>query len=167
MNNAIDPGLRTRFTEVMAGVCTPVSVVTTLEDTRPHGTTVSAFASLSVDPPMVLAALDQGSDLLTLVRDTGRFGMNILASQQAWLARTFAGKGKGKFDDVEWATDNGLPRLHEASGWLACTLDNLVPGGDHMIALGAVLGAETRPGRPLTYHAREFGTHAAFEGATR
>jgi flavin reductase (DIM6/NTAB) family NADH-FMN oxidoreductase RutF len=48
----------------MADVCTPVAVVTTLRGDRPHGTTVSAFASLSMSPPMVLVSLDLRSDLL-------------------------------------------------------------------------------------------------------
>ena len=52
--------LQAHFREVMAGVATPVSVVTAISDGRPHGTTVSAFASLSMDPPMVLVALDRG-----------------------------------------------------------------------------------------------------------
>ncbi len=56
------------FRDAMATVCTPVAVVTAMDGERPHGTTVSAFASLSVDPPMVLVALDARSDLLTLVR---------------------------------------------------------------------------------------------------
>lgn len=76
-----------RFRKVMASVVTPVSVVTAMSggegDGLPHRTTVSAFASLSMNPPMVLVSLDRASDLLALVRQTGRFGVNVLGAHAA------------------------------------------------------------------------------------
>jgi flavin reductase (DIM6/NTAB) family NADH-FMN oxidoreductase RutF len=148
----------------MAGVATPVSVVTSMADGLPHGTTVSAFASLSMSPPMVLVSLDRGSDLLALVRESGRFGVNVLGSTQSALALAFARKGgTGKFNGVRWDVDHDLPRLPGAPGWLACDVAALVEGGDHVVALGTVVAAETLAGRPLTYHGRLFGTHAALE----
>lgn len=135
----------TEFRTVMAAVCTPVSVITALDGDRPHGTTVSAFASLSLEPPMVLVALDLGSDLLALVRRTGRFGLNVLSAAQSGLAEVFARKGADKFAGVRWTDDGGLPRLDATAGWLACEVDTLVPG--------------ELP--PLTYHRRLYGTHTA------
>ncbi|MGH3249709.1 MAG: flavin reductase family protein, partial [Trebonia sp.] len=67
----VEPGA---FRAVMATVCTPVSVVTAMAGDRPHGSTVSAFASLSLNPPMVLVSLDLSSDLLRHIRDSGAFG---------------------------------------------------------------------------------------------
>ena len=158
--------LQRRFRDVMAGVATPVSVVTAVSGDLPHGTTVSAFNSLSMTPPMVLVSLDLNSDLLAVVRESRRFGVNVLGSHQSTLALAFAGKGgASKFDGVRWELDHGLPRLPGAPGWLACEVTDLVAGGDHVIALGAVVAAETTDGRPLTYHARSFGTHAALEPA--
>jgi flavin reductase (DIM6/NTAB) family NADH-FMN oxidoreductase RutF len=84
--------LQVRFREVMASVCAPVSVVTAMNGKLPHGTTVSAFASLSVQPPMVLVALDSGSQLPALVGHGSRFGLNVLTSAQAGLALAFASK---------------------------------------------------------------------------
>ncbi len=162
--DAPDATLADRFREVMAGVATPVSVVTSMADGLPHGTTVSAFASLSMDPPMVLVSLDRGSDLLALVRESGRFGVNVLGSTQSALALAFARKGgTGKFNGVRWDVDHDLPRLPGAPGWLACDVATLVEGGDHVVALGTVVAAETLDGPPLTYHGRVFGTHAALE----
>src|SRR3954452_2969725 len=159
-----DSTLADRFREVMAGVATPVSVVTSMADGLPHGTTVSAFASLSMTPPMVLVSLDRGSDLLALVRESGRFGVNVLGATQSALALAFARKaGPGKFSGVRWDVDHGLPRLPGAPGWLACDVSALVEGGDHVVALAPVVAAETLDGRPLTYHGRVFGTHAALE----
>ena len=161
---APDATLADRFREVMAGVATPVSVVTSMADGLPHGTTVSAFASLSMAPPMVLVSLDRGSDLLALVRESGRFGVNVLGSTQSALALAFARKGgTGKFSGERWEVDHDLPRLPGAPGWLACDVASLVEGGDHVVALGTVVAAETLDGRPLTYHGRIFGTHAALE----
>jgi flavin reductase (DIM6/NTAB) family NADH-FMN oxidoreductase RutF len=157
--------LQTHFREVMAGVATPVSVVTAMGDGLPHGTTVSAFASLSMDPPMVLVSLDRKSDLLAIVRETHRFGVNVLGSDQSSLALAFARKGgTGKFNGVRWEVDNDLPRLPGAPGWLACDVAQLVDGGDHVVALGNVVAADTEHGSPLTYHGRLFGTHAALDG---
>ncbi len=148
------------FRAVMAGVATPVSVVTTLTDGHPHGTTVSAFASLSMSPPMVLVSLDRGSELLARLDHGSVFGVNVLASDQAALALAFARKGSDKFTGVDWVADAGAPRLTGSPGWLACTVSRLVEGGDHVIVLGEVHRAATTEAAPLTYHARTFGTHA-------
>ena len=149
------------FRAVMAGVATPVSVVTTLTGGRPHGTTVSAFASLSMSPPMVLVSLDRGSQLLARLTGGSVFGVNVLGSDQAGLALAFARKGGDTFTGVEWVDDAGAPRLAGSPGWLACTVTRLVEGGDHVIVLGEVRTAARRDVPPLTYHARTFGTHAA------
>jgi flavin reductase (DIM6/NTAB) family NADH-FMN oxidoreductase RutF len=113
---------------------------------------------------MVLVSLDRGSELLSLIQQSRRFGVNVLGSTQSALALTFARKGGvGKFVDVPWDVDHALPRLPQAPGWLACEVAALVDGGDHVIALGTVIAAETIDGSPLTYHARVFGTHASLE----
>lgn len=148
------------FRDVMAGVCTPVAVITALDGNRPHGTTVSAFTSLSLDPPMVLVSLARSSDLLGLIRRTGTFGVNVLGRDQHALAAGFARKGKSKFDGVRWSADRAVPRIAEVAGWLACEVRDLVPGGDHVMALGEVVSAAATDAAPLTYHRRAFGTHA-------
>ena len=93
-----DGDLIARFRDAMATVCTPVAVVTAMDGHRPHGTTVSAFASLSMTPPSLLVSLDRGSELLGLVLGSGFFGMNVLGSSQSGLAGKFARKGADKFD---------------------------------------------------------------------
>jgi flavin reductase (DIM6/NTAB) family NADH-FMN oxidoreductase RutF len=116
------------FREVMAGVCTPVAVVTALTGERPHGTTVSAFASLSLAPPMVTVALDRGSELLRRLAVDSGFGVNVLGSAQAALAGAFARKGSDKFAGVAWEEDTGAPRLAGCPGWLACRIAGLSTG---------------------------------------
>lgn len=144
----------------MAAVCTPVTVITALHEGQPFGTTVSAFASLSLDPPMVLVSLDRSSDLLATIREVGEFGVNVLSSQQAATAVRFARKGgTAKFVGVLWQPESGVPRLPGSCCFLVCTVAGLVDGGDHIIVLGQVTTAESTGGAPLTYHRRTFGTH--------
>jgi len=154
----VDPAA---FRAVMATVCTPVSVVTAMVGNRPHGSTVSAFASLSLNPPMILVSLDLGSDLLRHIRASGAFGLNVLHDGQAALAASFARKGDDKFDGVSWTLQAGVPRLDGCSGWLGCTVERLVDGGDHVVAFGLVIDAGHAAAAPLTYHQRQFGTHQA------
>jgi flavin reductase (DIM6/NTAB) family NADH-FMN oxidoreductase RutF len=151
--------LQDAFRTAMASVCTPVAVVTAMDDDRPHGTTVSAFASLSMSPPSVLVSLDQGSEVLALLRRTGRFGLNILGHDQAELATGFARKGSDKFAGVPWSLADGVPRLFGSPGWVACGVEQAVEAADHVVVIGTVRSVETLDGAPLTYHARTFGTH--------
>ncbi|MFW3168776.1 flavin reductase family protein [Geodermatophilus sp. CPCC 206100] len=159
--------LQGAFREAMASVAAPVSVVTSMTGGLPHGATVSAFASLSMDPPMVLVSLDRRSGLLAVIRESGSFGVNVLGATQSSLALAFARTGgTAKFDGVSWQVDSGLPRLPGAPGWVACDVARLVEGGDHVVVLGDVVVAETTAGEPLTYHGRAFGTHAILEAAS-
>ena len=144
------------FRETLSRVPGPVTVITTLADGRPHGTTVSAFTSLSADPPLVLASLDRSSDLLGLLRETGRFAVNLLAAGQEDIGLACACKGSNKFDGVSWREECGVPRIEGAAAWLACDIRELLPGGDHVIVVGLVTACETREADALVYHRRRF-----------
>jgi flavin reductase (DIM6/NTAB) family NADH-FMN oxidoreductase RutF len=145
------------FCKVLSNVPTPVSVVTTNNgDGRPHGTTVSAFCSLSADPPLLLVALDRESNLLRHLRRTGRFGLSLLAAGQEEIGRACARKDDDKFIGVAWDEDDGLPRIREAVAWIACDVHSILPGGDHLIVTGLVTRCETVAGAPLVYHRRRF-----------
>jgi len=147
-------------------VATPVAVVTSMGDGLPVGTTVSAFTSLSMAPPMVLVCLDKRSETLELITLSKTFGLNVLAREQHAMALKFARKGgTGKFQGIPWTIDHELPRLADAAGWIACQADRFVEGGDHVVVLGSVVAAENRSSAPLTYHRRAFGTHSALESA--
>jgi flavin reductase (DIM6/NTAB) family NADH-FMN oxidoreductase RutF len=138
-----------------------VTVVTTACDGRPHGTTVSSFCSLSLDPPMVLVSLDKSSELLGLICQSGCYGVNVLARHQSAIARAFARKGPDKFTGVGHEIVSGIPRIPGAAVWLQCRLAGLVDGGDHVIALGVVERAIQEPAEPLMYHDRVFRGLAA------
>lgn len=128
--------------------------MTALGPGGPAGATANAVTSLSLDPPMMLACLDRGSRTLAAVRDAGRFGINALAAGQEQLALRFAGKdpAPAKWEGIDWAESEGCPRLPAALMWVACELRDLIEGGDHLIATGAVLAAESREGMPLIFH---------------
>lgn len=158
-DSAVELVERDDFVAVMGSVCTPVAVVTAMAGSRPHGTTVSAFSSLSLAPPMVLVSLDKKSELLGHVQRSGVFAVNILGAGQAGLAAAFARKGDDKFADMQWFLDEGVPRLTGCAGWLRCAVQETVTGGDHVVVLGLVLAAAHADARPLTYHRRSFGTH--------
>ncbi|MEJ2862187.1 flavin reductase family protein [Actinomycetospora flava] len=154
------------FRELMGGVCAPVTVISTrTAEGAAHGTTVSAFASLSLEPPMVSVALDRDSALLAHARRSGRLGINVLAHDQAQTATTFARSGPDKFADASWEWDTGMPRLAGVAGWLVADIEQEVAGGDHVILLGGVVRAESTPALPLVYARRTFGSHSALVGA--
>lgn len=145
----------------MASVCAPVTVVTTVVDGEPHGSTVSAFASLSLNPPMVSVALDHRSRLLAAVRRSGVFGVHVLHRDRQHLATRFAMPDVDRFAGLDWSFDHALPRIADAGDWIACEVASAVDGGDHVLLLGTVLHADATELRPLTYAQRTFGTHAA------
>jgi len=152
-----------QFREVFSSVPTPVSIVTSLRDGVPHGTTVSSFCSLSAEPPLVLVALDRNSNTLAVLNQTRRFGVNVLAADQDSAARTCAGKGQDKFAVIDWHEEDGLPRLQGTTSWLACDVEDELEGGDHVIVTGLVVACDHTDRPPLVYHRRTFWTPGAVE----
>jgi flavin reductase (DIM6/NTAB) family NADH-FMN oxidoreductase RutF len=146
------------FRDALATVSMPVTVVTTIDGRRPHGTTVSAFSSLSLDPTMVLVSRESTTTLLRRLRRTKRLGVNVLTHDQLALALRFATKAEEKFADVPWSLDAGLPRLRGCTAWAACDAQRFVRGGDHVVVFGLVVAAAHDPLAPLVRHARRFGT---------
>jgi flavin reductase (DIM6/NTAB) family NADH-FMN oxidoreductase RutF len=147
------------FRLAMRNVAAPVSVVTTYADGVPFGTTVSAFDSLSMRPPMMTIALQVGSFLLGHLTIGAPLGVNVLAHHQESLAVRFAQRLDDRFADVDWSLVDGAPQLADHHSWIALTVREMVRGGDHVVVVGDVIGAEQGHGRPLTYHDRIFGTH--------
>lgn len=134
-----------------------MTVVTTTLEGEPTGTTVSSFASLSIDPPMVVFALDNRGAMIDRLRVTGRVGINILAGEQHPIATLFAQHGRPRrFAGLAWHDDHGLPRLDGVASWLRCEELTLVPGGDHTVVLGTVAAAETCGDSSLGYYLRQF-----------
>lgn len=144
------------FKGAMGAIASPVSIVTSTVD-QPHGTTVSAFASLSLEPPMVLISLQLTSVLLPVLRESGKFGLNVLAHNQSEVAVTFARKGLDRFASVEWDDAAGVPRIAGTAAFVACDIDRFIEAGDHVIVTGIAYVAEHRDVAGLSYQHREFG----------
>jgi len=156
-----------QFRELMGGVCSQVTIVTTADSEGPAGATVSSFASLSLDPPLVSVAFDRGSSLLGRIQQVGRFGVNILSHAQDDLAMVFAGRDVDRFAAAPWHFDHDLPRLGEAAGWAVCDLHRTVEAGDHLLLFGLVTHAKRSDIAPLVYANRTFGTHSRFAARPR
>jgi flavin reductase (DIM6/NTAB) family NADH-FMN oxidoreductase RutF len=146
----VDPAL---FRSVMGNFATGVTVITAAAPTGPVGMTANALASLSLEPLLLLVAFDNTARTLTVVRDTERFGVNVLAAGQAPLARLFASKlpEDEKFSGVPHSFHDGLPVIEGGIAWVGCRLERLLPGGDHTIGIGAVESAEAGEGEPLLW----------------
>jgi len=160
---------RETFVELMSGVCAPVTVVTAMTtDGQPHGSTVSSFASLSLDPPLVSFALGRDSQLLPHLQPGDRVGVNILGAHQQDLASTFARSRQAsglKFDAVTWVVRAGLPHLPDSAGWTAGRVERHVDGGDHVLLVVLVEEAASTATAPLVYARRVFGTHSLLAAA--
>jgi len=144
---------------LMSRWVTGVAVVTSTDGTGPRGATTNALTSLSLQPLLVLVALDHGSNTLDAVRNSGRFCINVLAADQDELARRFATKASGeeKLAGVPHQLIDGVPVLDGAVAWLACELDHELEGGDHTILLGRPLEAGSEPdAQPLVFHGGRF-----------
>jgi 3,4-dihydroxy-2-butanone 4-phosphate synthase len=127
---------------VMGRFATGVTVVTARAATgEPVGTTVNAFSSVSLRPPLLLVCLAQDSLTLRALRESGRFAVNVLGSHQERHSSRFAAKG----DDVrapEVRFDEGtpgLPVIPDTMATITCRVEATHPAGDHEIVIGEVL----------------------------
>jgi len=157
-----DEVLQKSFRSAMGNVAAAVSVVTTFSGGEPMGSTVSAFASLSMEPPMLLVSLDNRSSLLATLHIESVVGVNVLAAHQDQIALRFARSGPDRFADIPWRPEDGAPALVDRHAWVAMAVTQLIEAGDHTLVLGRVEAADTYANAPLTYWQRAFGTHKTF-----
>ena len=155
----VEPG---RYRAVIGHFATGVCVVTVDGPDGPLGMTANAICSVSLEPLLLLVCFDQGARTLPVVRETRRFGVNVLAAGQADLAARFAAKAPEheKFAGVAHHLHDGVPVLEGALAWLGCDLSELVPAGDHVIGIGAVRLAEAGEGEPLVWYRGGYGALA-------
>lgn len=137
---------------------TGVTVVTTrASDGTPDGITVNSFASVSLDPPLVLWCLGLSAASYDTFRLSSQHLINVLADDQADIARHFASRGAKRFDGVKWVpTDTGLPRLDGCIGWFEVGIRSRHEEGDHLILVGRIESYEIVHGRPLVFFNSQF-----------
>lgn len=152
-----------RFREVMGHFATGISVVTTFDGDRPAGITVNAFSSVSLEPALVMVALDRGRFITPMVRSAGRYAVNVLGSDQQALSDCFAhapvSPGREDFCGAAWhAGPAGLPLIDGAIATLECTVVQTFSAGDHDLFIGRV--DSLQEGRddvaPLLYYRRRY-----------
>lgn len=147
---AIDPR---EFRRVLGHFAAGVTVVTTRgADGAPHGLTVTAFASVSLVPPLVLVCIDTGAESHPHFRAAGVFAVNFLADGQQEVSRRFALSGGDKFAGSAWRPGvTGAPVLAGTLGHVECRTVQAVAAGDHTIFVGEVEAAAADGDRPLLY----------------
>ena len=155
------------YRSVMGRFATGVAVITGTGPAGAVGMTTNALTSLSLTPRLLLVCFDNTARTLPIVRDTGRFGVNILRAHHHELSGVFASKlaGERKFEAVEYTNEHGVPLLTDALAWLVCELRELLPGGDHTIGIGEVtaLGHDERGDAPLVWYRGRYTTVAGAE----
>jgi flavin reductase (DIM6/NTAB) family NADH-FMN oxidoreductase RutF len=146
---------RESFREVLRSWASGVTVVTTRAGDKVHGMTVSAFSSVSADPPLVLVCANQASTTHGVIQEGGLFTVNILASHQAHVSQVFATPDNEdtRLDCVSWSEgETGAPVLDEALACLECTVTNAYREGSHTIYIGRVEAVHRTDAEPLLYY---------------
>ena len=148
------------FRNALSCFASGVSVVTTKDAAgNPHGITVSAFCSVSLDPPLVLICIEKTTASHNAFSESNAFVVNILDASQMHLSERFAAPSDDKFGDIDLQPGiEGIPVLIEALANLECRLRLTYDGGDHSVFVGEVEKTLVRNGEPLVYFRGEYGT---------
>ena len=147
------PVSKDEFRSAMGRFASGVTVVTTkTDDDKLGGITVSAFSSVSLEPPLVLVCIDKRASIHNLLEEGRYFAVNILAEDQEITSRRFASKEADRFDGVGYKGGvTGAPILDGALASMECRIVHLYPGGDHTIIVGEVESVTLAEGKPLAY----------------
>ncbi|GFH36905.1 flavin reductase family protein [Streptomyces pacificus] len=154
----VDPA---EFRRVLGHFASGVTVVTAQDQAGggPAGFACQSFASLSLDPPLVVFTVARTSTTWPRIARAGVFCVNVLGAHQAGLCGAFAVSGADKFAGVAHtpAPVTGSPLLASVPAWIDCTISAVHTGGDHLIVVGRVeaLGAG-EDGDPLLFHRGRF-----------
>lgn len=142
------------FRQLLGRFATGVTVVTArTAGGKPVGMTASSVASVSLDPPLLLVCVDRQHDMHPALESGTRFVLNVLAADQEWLSRRFAGELEDRFDGVGYQENkDGIPLLDGTLAAIECTKHATVPGGDHTVFIGLVTGGTATDRRPLLYY---------------
>ncbi|MGQ0561709.1 MAG: flavin reductase family protein [Gemmatimonadota bacterium] len=134
-------------------------VATRKRGDRLCGLTVNAFASVSLDPPLVLVCVERNADSHDCIRAAGFFSVNVLSSDQERVARRFANwEVDTKFEGLGFRIEaTGAPILDDALAWVDCRIWAEYEGGDHTIFIGEVVAGDAREDAPLLFYRGGYG----------
>lgn len=144
---------RDEFRQALGRFASGVTVITTRgADGFPHGITVSAFCSVSMEPPLILVCIDKRAASHDSFTESDNFVVNILGSEQQHYSDLFASHSGKKFEAVDYAeTEERIPFLPDALVNLECRKTDAHASGDHTIFVGEILKSNVRDGEPLVY----------------
>jgi flavin reductase (DIM6/NTAB) family NADH-FMN oxidoreductase RutF len=148
----IDPD---SFRSVLGRFASGITVVTTVDaQGRDVGMTVSAFASVSLRPPLISVCIDHAASMHRAISVADRFGVNILAAEQEALSRRFAAvESSHRFEGIGYERgESGVVLLDDALGHVECLRVAQHEAGDHTLFIGEVERAQARDARPLLYY---------------
>ncbi len=158
LQNALKGALK----DALAAWASGVAVVGARDAEGDHGTTVSSFTSVSLEPPLVLVSLASNARILTPIEASRRFSVSVLAADQqaasTYLATRGRAPGFGPVPTVRLSDD--LPGVEAALAHLTCSIEAAIPQGDHTLLVGRVTSAAADPTpRPaLLYFQRGYRT---------
>ncbi|MEY3712676.1 MAG: hypothetical protein RL321_296 [Pseudomonadota bacterium] len=136
---------------------TGVTIVTTMTEEKPSGLTATAIASVTLEPPTLLACLNRQSTTCQAIIQAGRFAVNVLSSEQMDLAKLFASRDTDKFQQLAaggfgiQASPSGMPHLVGALASIDCRVSDTSDVGTHRIFFGEVESVTCAEGSPLGY----------------
>ena len=139
------------FRNALGTYATGVTIITAAAaDGRPYGLTCKSFASVSLNPPLVLWSLGTFSQGLGIFQDASHFAVHVLGASQQALANKFAKSAENKFEGISWTPGLGnAPLLDDYVAQFQCRAVSRYYGGDHVIFLGAVEAYRYSRGEPL------------------
>lgn len=142
------------FRAVLGRFATGITIVTGRDEQGvDHGMTVSAFSSVSLNPPLVLACIDHGATMRPLLDTLTNIGINILSEGQEAISRRFSAKDIQRFDGLGYTRGaSGVPLLEDALAHMEARIIDRHEAGDHLIVIAHVEAAEAFSQRPLLYY---------------
>lgn len=157
MQNTIDKVKK--FKEAMSNYPTGVNVITAIDENKhPFGITVNSFASVSLDPLLILWSIDNNASTYEKFMATKKFAVNMLSESQDKVATSFASRQEDRFVNCEWDySKHDLPIIYGSMASLQCHVFNKVEAGDHVIMIGKVFQIDVQDKAPLLYHKRKIG----------
>ena len=144
---------------VMRFFASAVTVVTSaLEAGELFGLTVTAFTSVSLDPPLVLICIRNESTAANLFKKSMRFCVNILAEDQQTISEKFSLAGEaGRFSNLDfYFGKGGSPIIRNCIGYIDCKITEFIATGDHTIFFGEAIDVSAEEKRPLLYLNRRY-----------
>jgi flavin reductase (DIM6/NTAB) family NADH-FMN oxidoreductase RutF len=155
----VSSDLKPALANAWANVAAPVAVITLRDENgKCHATTVTAFTSISFDPPVLMVALAHASSFLARVDEDTRMALSVLESGQQHVAAACAVKSDDRLRDVTTIDEGFGPVVRDASAWFGCTVNRIVEAGDHKLLFADIeTVSSAQESHGLLYWQRRFG----------